>query len=76
MKYPCPECEHAATTVRDLKRHVRNKHKEVRYPCSECEFTSTTASYLKKHIENKHRWVRYPKACLIFFKQFEETDKK
>ena len=54
MRYLCLECEHAATTVRDLKRHVRNKHKEVRYPCSECEFTSTTASYLKKHKQNKH----------------------
>ena len=58
VRYPCPKCEHAATTVRDLNRHVRNKHEEV-VSCSECKFTLTTASYLNKHVENKHTCVRY-----------------
>jgi len=32
-RYPCPQCEHAATTTGNLKLHVESKHEGVRYPC-------------------------------------------
>ena len=76
VRYPCSQCEHAATTAEALKIHVKSKHDGVRYPCPECEFYSTTASYLKKHIAKKHKWVIYPWVCLNFNKQSEETDLK
>ena len=54
MRYPCSQCEYAATTASNLKSHVDSIHEEVRYPCPQCEFAATTASNLNRHIEYKH----------------------
>ena len=58
MRYPCSQCEYAATTASHLKRHVESKHEEVRYPCPECKYAATEKGALKKHLENKHNWVQ------------------
>jgi hypothetical protein len=37
VRYPCSECNYAATTAWDLKKHVENKHIiGVKYPCTKC----------------------------------------
>ena len=33
IRYPCVNCEYAATFVSSLKKHVESKHEGVRYPC-------------------------------------------
>ena len=54
MRYPCPECDYAATTPGALKIHVESKHEGVRYPCSKCEYTATSTSSRNSHFKNKH----------------------
>jgi len=54
VRYPCPQCEHAATTASALKKHVEYKHEGVRYPCPNCEYAATKAGNLKIHAERKH----------------------
>ena len=53
-RYPCSQCEHAATTARELKSHVESKHEGVRYPFPECKYAAAQKGDLKKHLENKH----------------------
>ena len=36
VRYPCDQCDHAATTASGLRRQVESKHKGVRYPCNNC----------------------------------------
>ena len=56
----CSNCDYSATTASNLKRRVKNKHKEVRYPCSRWEHGATDTGNLKKHVENNHEGVRHP----------------
>ena len=30
IRYPCDQCEHAATRMSDLKRHIRRKHTNIK----------------------------------------------
>ena len=60
VRYPCNECEFAATAAFVLKRHKESKHEGVRYPCNECEYAGTTKGSLKVHKESKHAGVKYP----------------
>ncbi|XP_023326220.1 RE1-silencing transcription factor isoform X4 [Eurytemora carolleeae] len=62
QKFPCFECEYAATTRRLLKEHIESKHEVVVYPCVQCDYSATTAKNLRSHVECKHEGVRYP--CL------------
>ena len=32
-RYPCDNCEFAATTSGSLKSHIKSKHRGLRYPC-------------------------------------------
>ena len=61
IRYPCSECEYAATRAGDLKRHKQSKHQGIRYPCRECEYVATRKEALKIHKENKHYgiWCTY-----------------
>ena len=53
MRYPCNQCEYAATAASRLKNHIESKHEgKVRYPCDQCDHTVTTARSLKLHIES------------------------
>ena len=58
MRYPCPQCEHAATAAGALKIYVESKYKGVRFHCSQCEHAATAAGALKIHVESKHKGVR------------------
>ena len=57
MRYPCPDCEFAATTELNLKSRAENKHKGVRYPCPQCEYAASRASLLKIHTGSNHDGV-------------------
>ena len=57
MKYPCKECEYAATKVSAL--NIRSKHEGVKYTCDHCEYAATASGNLKKHIEIKYKGLRY-----------------
>ena len=54
VRHHCSQCEHAATTAGELKRHVG-----VRNSCSQCDFAETRARNLKIHVEIKHERVSY-----------------
>jgi len=47
VRYPWNECEHAATTASDFRRHIEIKHEGMRYSCDKCEYVATTASVLE-----------------------------
>ena len=53
MRYPCFQCEHAATTAAFLKIHVENRHEGVIYACDVCDFVATKADHLKRYIDYK-----------------------
>ena len=59
MRYPCYQCDYAATRASHLKRHIESKHEGERYPCPECEHAATTASDLTRHVTNNHEGMRY-----------------
>ena len=52
--YPCDKCDYAATTAKNLKRHIESKHDGVRYPCDKCEYAATWKGNLKKHLNKFH----------------------
>ena len=54
MRYPCDQCEFAATTVRNLKVHIEKIHEGVRYPCDQCEYIATQSNHLKTHQKKNH----------------------
>ena len=58
MRYPCPNCDFAATKASHLKKHVESKHEGVRYPCPECKYAATQKGDLKRHLKNKHKWIQ------------------
>ena len=41
VKYPCDQCEYAATQKTSLKRHIES---------DQCEYAATQKSALKRHI--------------------------
>ena len=58
IRYPCDQCEYAATKRSNLKLHKKSLHKGVRYPCGECEYLATHASSLKRHKKCVHEGVK------------------
>ena len=68
IRYPCDQCEYAATRYSDLMTHKISKHEGIpvtylltyRYPCDQCGFVANQLSDLKKHIESNHEGIRYP----------------
>ena len=54
MRYPCDQCEYAATEIGSLKKHKESKHEGIRYPCDQCDYSATHISNLKKHKKRKH----------------------
>ena len=54
IRYPCDQCEFAATSMSNLKVHKEAKHEGIRYPCDECEYITAYAAELKKHKKSKH----------------------
>ena len=55
-RYPCDQCEYAATHSSHLKRHKESIHDGVRYPCDQCEHVTTQVSHLKRHKKDKHKY--------------------
>ena len=40
IRYPCPQYDYAATTIRNLTLHKKSKHEGIRCPCDQCEYTA------------------------------------
>ena len=62
IRYPCDQCEYAATRLGHLKSHKESKHEGcegVRYPCDQCEHTFMAVSDMKKHKRSKHPCDQY-----------------
>ena len=59
VRYSCDQCEHVATQVIDLKRHIEMKHEGVRYPCDQCEYSAADQSTLRRHKKFKREEVKY-----------------
>ena len=36
----CDQCDYAALTLGDLKRHKESKHEGIRYPCDQCDYVT------------------------------------
>ena len=60
IRYPCDQCNYAATTVQSLKVHKEANHEGIRYPCDQCDLIYTSLSDLNKHQRSKHEGIRYP----------------
>ena len=60
MRYPCDQCEYAATQLSALNTHKQSIHEGVRYICDLCDYAATTLSVLKRHKDIIHEGVRYP----------------
>ena len=60
MRYPCGQCEYAATRLAQLTKHKQKKHEGIRYPCDHCKYVASDLSCLKQHKQTKHEGVRYP----------------
>ena len=41
-RYPCDQCDYAATISSHLKDHKESEHEEIRYSCDQCEYSATT----------------------------------
>ena len=41
VRYPCNQCDFAATTLDTLKKHKESRHEGIRYPCDQCEYAAT-----------------------------------
>ena len=54
IRYPCNQCDYAATTSGSLKTHNESKHEGIRYPCDQCDYAATKLDKLKIHKESKH----------------------
>ena len=48
-RYPCDQCDYAATTASTLKQHKESKHEGVGYPCDQCDYIATTAREVTKN---------------------------
>ena len=46
------------SNLKNLKKHIKWKHKGVRYPCDVCDDSSASSAGLKIHIKSKHEAVR------------------
>ena len=57
VRYPCDQCEYAATQVSNLIQHKKTIHEGIRYPCDQCEYKGTQYSSLKSHKKIMHRTV-------------------
>jgi hypothetical protein len=53
-KFSCDECLHTATTVGNLRQHIRAAHARVRYPCNLCDYRATRNHDLVRHKNAKH----------------------
>ena len=42
IRYPCDQCDYAASMAKDLKRHKESKHEGIRYPCDQCDYAAKT----------------------------------
>ena len=60
MRYPCGQCEYAATRLAQLTKHKQKKHEGIRYPCDHCKYVASDLSCLKQHKQTKHECVIYP----------------
>ena len=60
IKYPCDNCDYAARSRANLRRHQKVKHEGLRYPCDQCGYLATELRYLKQHKKTVHDGVRYP----------------
>merc|ERR1711964_502481 len=60
IRYPCPHCDHQATTKGNLKTHIKYVHDCGTYPCPHCDHQATQKAKLKTHIKSVHDGIRYP----------------
>ena len=54
IKYYCDQCEHGATTPKNLKKHVENKHEGIKYFCDQCDYQTGWQSNLSQHQKVYH----------------------
>jgi len=59
LRYPCDQCEYAATHLSNLKEHKKSIHEGVQYPCNQCGLSYTKAASLKQHKKTIHEGIRY-----------------
>ena len=53
-KIQCDACSYVATSVGNMRQHVRAVHAGVRYPCLLCSYKATRAHDLARHKAAKH----------------------
>ena len=41
VRYPCDQCDYAATDPSNLNKHQQSKQRGVRYPCDQCDYSAT-----------------------------------
>ena len=63
MRFQCDQCEYAATTSGNLRKHMEAKHEGIRYPCDQCEHAASTASHLRRHKKSRHGGIREGHLC-------------
>ena len=59
IKYPCDECEFAATKASHLKQYKEIKHEGKRYPFEYFEYAATQKGALIMHKKRKHNKVNF-----------------
>ena len=62
-KYPCPQCEYAATNQGSLWKHKRFVHQmgEKKWKCDKCSYASVQSGNLVNHIRHVHDKVPHKK---------------
>merc|ERR1711964_598676 len=60
IRYPCPHCDHQATTKGNLKIHTQSVHEGMKHPCPYCDHQASTNGNLKTHIKYVHDCGTYP----------------
>ena len=57
-EYSCDHCSFKSVYLRNMKRHVENKHfcnREVKwYQCEKCPFKTKLKKSLESHVQNNH----------------------
>ena len=54
VRYPCDQCNYAATTRGSLYEHAQSYHEAANFNCNQCDYTVSTKTNLNKHKEDSH----------------------
>ena len=54
--FKCEQCPCISTSKSDLKRHIKQKHENIKkHICEECGYNASKKSHLMKHIDGVHK---------------------